>query len=383
MKIVSDKAIPLVEHLFSSIGDVTLLDGRDISKNNLQDADLLLVRTITLVNEALLEASSVKFVASPTSGVDHIDIKYLEENNIGFAHAPGCNSRSVAEYVLSSLLIIAEQNDFKLKDKTVGIIGCGHVGSLVKKFMQALDVKCLLNDPPLKELNSGVEFCELSDFVQADIVTIHAPLTEQGKFKTRHMVNAEFLEMLKPDTTLINTSRGPIVDESALMKHLQSHERFKLVLDVWENEPDINMDLLQRAAISTPHIAGYSLDAKLRASQSIYMESCRFFDSNYDESLARVHYPETESELSISEQDDDMDVIQLAVLTCHDVRSDSASLRREFELNAENRSKFFDELRKSSAMRREFPSMTVNIPEVHASVGPALLALGFKTVIDE
>lgn len=382
MKIVSDKAIPLVERLFSSMGDVILLEGREISQSVIQDADLLLVRTITQVNEVLLKGTNIKFVASATSGVDHVDRKYLEENNIGFAYAPGCNARSVAEYVLSSLFIIAEQNGYSLKDKTVGIIGCGNVGSLVRKFMRVLDVKYLVNDPPLKELASDTEFCELSDIGKADIITLHTPLTEQGKFKTKHMVDAEFLNMLKSDATLINTSRGPVVDERALMKHLQKHEQFKLVLDVWENEPEINMDLLQSATISTPHIAGYSLDAKIRASQTIYMESCKFFDVSYDESMVRVHYPETESELNLSEQKDDMDVIQLAVLTCHDVRSDSASLRREVELNAENRAKFFDELRKSSAMRREFPSMTINIPEVHASLGPTLLSLGFKTVIN-
>ena len=381
MKIVSDKNIPLAEYLFSSIGEVTLLAGRDISVNDLDDADLLLVRTITSVNKELLEGSKVKFVASATSGIDHIDTDYLKENNIGFAHAPGCNSRSVAEYVLSSMLIIAEQNDFSLKNATVGIIGCGHVGSLVRKFMQALDVKCLVNDPPLQEFSVNEQFCELTDFKQADIITIHTPLTEFGPYKTRYMVDDEFLGMLKPDAILINTARGQIIDEKALIAHQLNNDKFKLVLDVWENEPSINMDLLKMVSIGTPHIAGYSLDAKLRATQMIYMQACNFFDSIYDESLCRVHYPETESEISISEQVDDVDVIQLAVLTCHDVRSDSASLRREFEFNADNRATFFEELRKSYATRREFPSMTINIPKKHASIGEVLLSLGFKTVI--
>ena len=201
---------------------------------------------------------------SATSGIDHIDTKYLKKNNIIFVHAPGSNARSVAEYVLSSLFAIAEYENFDISKKTVGIIGYGQVGSKVKYFLESVGTKCLLNDPPLAEQESTESYQELEQILKADIITLHVPLTTGGQYPTSQLINESFLDKLKPNVILINTSRGEVVDESALLSFKATNPDATLILDVWCNEPEININLLKQCFIGTPHIAGYSYDGKLR-----------------------------------------------------------------------------------------------------------------------
>ena len=379
MKIIADKDIPLAEYLFSHIGDVGLIDGRQIKNDDLRDADMLLVRTITPVSAQLLNNTSVKFVASATSGIDHVDVNYLDNQGIAFAHALGCNARSVAEYVLSAIFVLADQEGFDPREKTVGIIGCGHVGSKLQHFLQAIGIQCLLNDPPLKDASGDSQFCGLSEIQGADIISVHVPLIEEGKYATRGLIDDEFLSQLKSNAILLNTSRGDVLDENDLLDFIGNNPKAKVVLDVWANEPEINLDLLRKVSISTPHIAGYSLDSKLRATQTIFRKACEYSGLPCDETLARVHFAETESELTLVEIESDFDAIQMAVLASYDVRSDSASLRRELEISDEARPRFFDELRKTATTRRELAAMTINIPNGNQDLGAMLLSLGFKT----
>ncbi len=353
LKIVADQQIILAQEVFSQFGEVELAYGRSIEQDTVQDADVLLVRSITKVNESLLNNSSVSFVASATSGIDHIDTDYLNKSNISFSHAPGSNARSVAEYVLSSLLVLSEQQGSNLTDKTVGIIGCGQIGSRVKRFMEALGVKCLINDPPLARQDNSYAFVELEELYQADIITLHVPLIMDGQDPTHKLVNKDFLEKLKTDVTIINTSRGEVADESALMAFKQCNSKATLILDVWCNEPKIDINLLKNTFIATPHIAGYSYDGKLKATEMLFHALNTHFD-------AGLEVPDLlNSNQEVINIDDD--AIQLAVLQSYDVRSDAIALGSLIDEKEQERATYFDNLRKNYPIRREFKNRTVQV----------------------
>ncbi len=377
MKIVADRAIPCVETFFSTIGEVVLCDGREITGAELAGAEVLLVRTVTPVNAELLENSSIRLVASATSGHDHVDLAWLQANGIGFAGAPGSNARSVAEYVLSSLFVLADQQEFDLREKSVGIIGCGHVGSTLLSFLETLGVTCLVHDPPLQALGKALPFHPFDEVLTADVVTLHVPLVTDGPYPTAHLVGEDFLSRVRPDVILLNTARGGVVDEKALAGFADAAPHASLVLDVWENEPAIHTGLLQRAAIATPHIAGYSTDGKLRATWSVYRQVCRYFGLACNESLW-PRLPDADiNRIDISAYNTEMDAVQMLVLAAYDVRSDSASLRRILEIDAQSREAFFMQLRNNYPLRREFPAMSALLPENSAGLREKLTRLGF------
>ncbi len=370
LSIVADQQILLAKDVFSKFGDVQLVDGRSIDQQVMKNADILLVRSVTRVNESLLKNSKIKFVGSATSGVDHIDRDYLQKSNIHFSRALGSNARSVAEYVLSSLFVTAEQYDFSLKEKTVGIIGCGQVGSRVKHFMQTLGVKCLLNDPLLAEHASEHCYIELEEVLQADIITLHVPLTSGCKFPTNKLVNKEFLHRLKPDVILVNTSRGEVIDEAELLAFKQENSSATLILDVWCNEPEIDINLLQQTFIATPHIAGYSYDGKLKATEML-LDALNNYTN--EESLeAGLRKPE--QEIAVIDEDD----VQLAVMQSYDVRSDAIELMNLSSIEDEKRAVYFDSLRKKYPIRREFPSRIIQTNKMSHETKQQLQQLGFK-----
>ncbi|MGH8120583.1 MAG: 4-phosphoerythronate dehydrogenase, partial [Gammaproteobacteria bacterium] len=302
-----------------------MLEGRVINPQQVRDADVLLVRSVTRIDAELLSGSTVRFVASATSGIDHVDVDYLQRAGIVFTHAPGCNAEAVVEYVLSSLFVLALQLQFRLADKIVGIIGCGQVGTRLARALTALGVRYLLNDPPLSEIVGGNQYSDLEEVLQADIITLHVPLTDAGRYPTRHLVNEQFLGQLKPGAILINTSRGGVVDESALRQILRQNH-CPVVLDVWENEPDIDRELLAAVAIGTPHIAGYTIDARLRATEMIYHRLCEHLHLSgcWKPETVLVHFPETDVwiDAGVGTQDG----LELAILSHYDVRSDAAAL---------------------------------------------------------
>ncbi len=380
MKIVVDQAIPFVAQLFSTLGDVVLCDGREIVRSDLLDADVLIVRTVTRVNRDLLEGTPVRLVATVTSGDDHVDTQYLQDSNIHFASAPGCNARSVAEYVLSSLFVLAGQKQLDLTELSVGIIGCGHVGTSLYQFLRILGIRCLLNDPPLQLRGSAYPFHRIEEVLGTDIISLHVPLVKTGPYPTRHLLDRERMAGISKQAILINTSRGGVIDEAALLDFIDTAPQSSVVLDVWENEPLISNGLLQKVAISTPHIAGYSTDAKLLGTWTVFRQACRFLNKPVDNSTLPV-IPEPElNRIDLAEYNKPIDAIQMAVLSSYDVRTDSSPLRGMLDVSQNSRAAYFSDLRNKYPVRREFTAMTVSLAGRSDGVQEQLVKLGFKVV---
>lgn len=377
MNILADQQIPFAKEAFQQFGEVTLAHGREIDRKKLGNTDILLVRSITSVNESLLKNTSVQFVGTATSGFEHIDQVYLQDNSIAYAYAPGSNSRSVAEYVLSALLILQEMQGDSLKDKTVAVIGYGHVGSRVARFLQAIGMQCLINDPPLAESSESRVFVSLEEALTADIVSLHVPLTHEGKYASRNLIGREQLEQLKDGAILINTARGGVVDESALMDCIK-RKSLKTIIDVWENEPHINSELLQLAQIATPHIAGYSTDGKLRATDMLYQFACSIFSETPVWRMENVFSESANLTMGMTESRDYLETVKDLVLTAYDVRSDAAGLRGLFEEDESDRGDYFDSLRKDYPVRREFNHITLQSEKMSSELEKAINTLGFQ-----
>ena len=275
MKIVVDDKIPYIQEKLSLLADeVVFLNGSSITASDVRDADALIIRTRTRCDETLLKGSKVQFVATATIGFDHIDADYLRQAGIAWTSCPGCNAASVAQYVESSLLLLQQQKGLSLKEATIGIVGCGHVGSKVKVVAERLGMRTMVCDPLL----GHPEFVTLSDLMcRADIITFHVPLTREGTYATWHMADECFFHHLRPHSYIINTSRGEVVDNLALLSALQDGRVQDAVIDVWEGEPHLNEELLRRVFIGTPHIAGYSADGKANADNMVIDALCHHF----------------------------------------------------------------------------------------------------------
>jgi erythronate-4-phosphate dehydrogenase len=381
MKIIADENIPCVEQAFASLGEVTLLPGRTMQPQQVRDADILLVRSVTPVGRALLEQSSVRFVGSATIGFDHVDRAYLQQRDIGFATAPGCNAISAAEYVVSALLALAERKDFGLAGKSVGIIGCGNVGSRVREKLSVLGMHCMINDPPLQALGGHDDFVSLDEVLQADVITVHVPYTRDGNYPTHHLVDEAVLRKLRPGALFINTSRGAVADNRALDTLLTGRDDLSVVLDVWEGEPAISPSLLQRVDLGTPHIAGYSLDGKLRGTEMIYRSACDWLGQSVQWQAADnlpggsvIDCSETES-LAVTA------MLRKAVFSAYDIRADDARLRAMLALPSAEQPAYFDRLRRNYPVRREFPANSVLVNAAGSECEQVLRELGFPVVV--
>jgi erythronate-4-phosphate dehydrogenase len=364
--------------MFSGLGSLDLVDAGGLCRDAIAGADVLLVRTVTRVDRDLLKGTRVRFVATASSGTDHVDREWLASNDIGFADAGGCNARAVCEYVLSSLASLSRMRKLDLASVRVGIIGAGHVGSLLGRMLAALDIPCLLNDPPLEETTGESIYRPLGELLDSDVLTFHVALTENGAHPTRAMLNDAFLARLRPDVCLINTSRGEILDEAALMKFIDVNPRAIAVLDVWPGEPALNIELLRRTDLGTAHIAGYSLDAKLRATTMIRDAVCRYFGLEAGPALVPRLPPPATPDIPVAAGDADLDVVQSAILASYDVRTDDAQLRALVEMNLPERRGYFMDLRRNYAFRREFPSYRVAAGEGSPSLQRKLSAVGFQ-----
>jgi erythronate-4-phosphate dehydrogenase len=378
MKIIADENIPCVEQAFASLGEVTLLPGRGMQAADVRDADVLLVRSVTRVDASLLDNSAVRFVGSATIGFDHVDRDYLRNRGIGFSTAPGSNATSAAEYVISVLMVLSAQQGFELAGKTVGIIGCGNVGSRVRQRLTALGMHCLVNDPPLQAQGVQDDFVPIEAALQADIVTVHVPLERSGVHPTLHLIDAARLRQLAPGAIFINTSRGAVADNQALDVALEHRDDLTVVLDVWENEPAISTRLLQRVALGTPHIAGYSLDGKLRGTEMIYDAVCRHFDRTVQWRAADAVDAAPAYRLAHDAEEGVLATLREAVLSVYDVREDDARLRATLALSADERSAAFDSLRKNYPIRREFSESTIRMRQPDSQAGTLLEQLGFR-----
>jgi len=278
MKVIIDHKIPYIKEAISRIADeVVFLPGNAFTKEEVRDADALIVRTRTVCNRELLEGSQVKFIATATIGYDHIDTEYCREAGITWTNCPGCNAGSVEQYVHSVLLLLKREKGLDLEKSTIGIVGVGHVGSRVRRMAEGLGMKVLLNDPPRAEQGES-GFVDLETIArECDVITFHTPLSREGKYATFHLVNDEFLLSLKRIPYIINSSRGEVVDTDALLVTLATGKVRDVVIDTWENEPDINQELLDVAFLATPHIAGYSADGKANATRMSLEALCKFF----------------------------------------------------------------------------------------------------------
>lgn len=361
MKIVADENMPLVQELFGSFASVVPVAGRNINRNHLLDADVLLVRSITQVNPDLLQGSKVKFVGSATIGTDHIDQAYLSEQGIQFAYAPGCNAQAVAEYVLTAMAYWGAHRQKDLRQCSVGIIGAGNVGSKVAQVLQLLGIEYALNDPPLEEKGDPRQFVSFQAIQQCDIVTCHVPLTNQGQYVTHHLINQQFLSQMSSGSLLINSSRGPVLDNAAALHCKQAAQDIDCVLDVWENEPNVDMDLLNQSLIATPHIAGYSQEGKIRGTYQLYQAVCQW-QSIEPEFALRDLLPEAPKWNPPAELSADTGFLHQNLRRFYDIKNDDQRMRQQLgqvlEHSGTTIGEEFDNLRKNYPQRLEFLELT-------------------------
>jgi erythronate-4-phosphate dehydrogenase len=279
MLIVADENILSLNSYFGSFGELVSMPGGEIKQQHLLQADALIVRSITKVNAALLEGTRVKFVGTATSGTDHVDLDYLSSQNISFVDAKGSNANAVVDYCFSALAHLVVEQGMKLNGLVFGLIGAGHVGGLFYQKLTQLGCSCQVFDPFL-ELGgnpSGFNFVSLDEVLQADVVSLHVPYTEQGVYPTQNLLNAENLQGLKRDAVLINTSRGGVINADDLLKFLNNRPDVRALVDVWPNEPMPEKKLVELVEIATPHIAGYSAEAKQQATKILAAEFCSYF----------------------------------------------------------------------------------------------------------
>ncbi len=366
MKIVADDKIPFLKGLLEPIADMVYLPGNKFTNKEIADADALLVRTRTQCNTELLSGSNVRFIGTATIGFDHIDTQFCKENAIFWTNAPGCNADSVVQYIISSLFYLSIKNHFSLQGKTIGIVGVGNVGKRVEDACCKLGMTILLNDPPRAELEPG--FVDLQTIAsECDIISFHTPLTFSEKYPTFHLANESFFSLLKKQPIFCNSGRGEVVDSKALKHAFDNKLISEMVIDCWENEPDIDRDILSKATIATPHIAGYSTDGKMNATRMILSSLSDFFKLNID--LSSLKLPPLEKDkIDLDSFLDNR--IENTILKTYNPMDDCIPLKK----TPEN----FELFRGNYGLRREYPAYTIyNATKEEIQL---LEKLGFKIV---
>ena len=288
MKLLIDDAVWGSNQIFSEFGEVFTLPGREIRSESLKDFDALIVRSRTRVDEKLLRDANIKFVGSTVAGLDHIDKNYLEDNAITLSSAQGCNANAVSEYVISAIANLSKDYGFKLSNKTLGIIGVGNVGRRLEVKAKQLGMKTLLNDPPREALEGSDNFTSLDKALSADIVTFHTPLTYSGPHPTYKLLDSHNFKHINNDAIVINAARGGIINETVWEKTQTKAN----IIDCWENEPNINLNLQKSAYWATPHIAGHSIDAKFMGSFMIYKDLCKYIKKPLNDNIEHLINPE-------------------------------------------------------------------------------------------
>ncbi len=373
MKIVCDNKIPFLRGAFEPFAEVVYLPGAQTTPEVVKDADALVTRTRTICNEALLKGSSVKAIATATIGYDHIDTAWCEANGIAWSNAPGCNSWSVKQYISSVLAVLAQRHGLRLDALTLGVVGVGNVGSKVADVGRAFGMRVLLNDPPRERAEGPDAFVDLDTVLaESDIVTVHVPLTRAGEDATWHLFDAARLARMRPSQILINSSRGPVVDNAALKNILLKGGLKAAVLDVWEGEPDLDPELVGLLDISTPHIAGYSADGKANGTtMSVRYLATRLGLPLVDWTASGIPAPPQPLAFTIDASGKTpQEVLSEAILHTYDVRQDSDALRAE--LGA------FERLRGDYMVRREPSAFTLTLSGGGRELAARLELLGFK-----
>ncbi|RBP84792.1 4-phosphoerythronate dehydrogenase [Marinomonas rhizomae] len=380
MKIIADENMPNAKALFSHLGDVELVNGRTLTHEQVKDADVLLVRSVTKVTKLLLEGSSVRFVGSATIGVDHVDLECLAELDVAFSSAPGCNAEAVADYVFSSLSHLYMTKKVSWLNKKIGIIGYGNVGKTVYDRFANIGCQVCVYDPIKEKSRDFANFVTLDEILSCDVISLHAPLTHSGLYATSGMIGREELARLSAGVVVISAGRGGVIDERALLeRHAQLDGNIHLVLDVWDNEPSINQELVAIADIATPHIAGYSKQGREKGTWMVYQALCHYLRLN----LGVVNERDAISAGWISSINANAEALKEEMLArsvqaIYDVARDDARLRYKYRENKEKN--VFDWLRKHYVERDELNTCLIRSHDNDAS--EMMGAIGFSVQIN-
>lgn len=347
LSILADENIPNLNSLCADWADIKTALGRNICASDLEGVDILLVRSVTKVNAKLLANSSVKFVGSATIGIDHIDTDYLTAQGIGFAHAPGSNANGVVDYVMS--IILDHYDNTALQNRTVGVFGHGNVGGRLARCLNHFSIPHVVYDPlitPSTKKTVGCHFVEtLDEIMSCEIISLHVPLTKDGEHPSYHLFNSQRLSQLVDNALLINSSRGPVVNNPDLKNLLNNRSDLNVALDVWEGEPAIDTELYSLCKLGTPHIAGYSLDGKHRGSSTIVSAAMQHFNLNQT--------PDTDGFNTIKLEDlNSLDDYRNALSTIYSAVDESALFKKQL-LSSPNTAEIFDRYRKNYPARRE------------------------------
>ncbi len=378
MKIVADANIPLLADAFGPLGRTHALPADRITPQAVTDADALLVRSVTRVDAPLLDGSRVRFVATATIGTDHVDLEYLASRGIGFASAQGSNARSVAEYVLAALSVLARRQGIRMTEQVLGIVGVGNVGGRLARMAEGLGMTVLRNDPPLARRTRDPCYVPIDALADADVVTLHVPLTREGPDATFHMIGDPLLGRFKRGVTLLNTSRGTVADSEALKAASASGSIGPVVLDVWENEPNIDAQLLSRVDLATPHIAGYSYDGKVNGTRMVVEALCRHFGLQREWDPTPLMPPAAHPRVALPPGLTVDEAVGGAIAAAYDIEADDARLREMLRTPAGQRGDYFTSLRRRYPVRREFPETTVELAAPDPDVAAALEGLAFS-----
>lgn len=379
MRIVCCANMPFAREAFRTLGAVVVVEGRSITADDVRDADVLAIRSTTAVNRELLDGSRVRFVGTATIGTDHMDLAYLGRAGIRWCAAPGCNANSVSEYVTAALLDLARRHAFRLEGRTLGVVGVGNVGRRVVDKARALGMNVLRNDPP-RLRSEGGDFVSLETVLDdADVVTLHVPLTDVGPDATRHMADGAFFSKMRAGALFVNSARGAVLRTDALLSALHRGAVRHAVIDTWEGEPAIRSDLLAAVELGTPHIAGYSFDGKVAGTVMVYREVCRFLDVQPrwtpDCLLPAPTVPEIRTRAAGRDEED---VLHEIVCRVYDIRADHLRLLAGATAPGADLAGHFDGLRRRYPVRREFGCTRVRIPDASARLRRKIHGLGFR-----
>jgi erythronate-4-phosphate dehydrogenase len=377
IKVIADDKIPFLKGVIEDYVDISYLSPTKITNETVKDADALLIRTRTKCNAQLLDYTSVKFIATATIGYDHIDTSYCDSNGIRWLNAPGCNSGSVQQYIASVIFTLAEKHNFSLKQKTIGIVGVGNVGSKVEKIARVFGMKVLLNDPPRERKEGSGKFVSLDKLVEeADIITLHVPLNKSGIDKTFHLAGDQFFEKIKKGKILINSSRGEVIETRAIKKAIRDGRIGASVFDVWENEPYVDQELLNMTDVGTPHIAGYSADGKANGTATCVNALNEYFRLGMKEKWYPAQIPDSKKPKQVhidGTGKSKEEILHECILSTYNVLDDNERLKNSVET--------FEKQRGDYPVRREFPFFYIHLQNGDVTTQEALINLGFNLVL--
>lgn len=380
MKIVCAETVLLGHEAFRSSGETLVIPDREIAREHLLDVDALVVRSKTKVTGDLLSGTPVQFVGTATAGTDHMDLACLEAEGRYWCAAPGCNANSVSEYLVAALLALGGRHAFELAGKTMGVVGCGHVGSRVVNKAEALGMTVLRNDPPLASVSAAPDYLPLESLLaESDIISLHVPHVNHGPWPTVHLADSLFFEQLRPGAVFINTARGSVCDYDALLDAKRGGTVSHMIVDVWSPEPAFRIDVLEVTDLASPHIAGHSFEGKLNGTLACYQELCDFFGlpRSWDVAASLPAPPCRSIELDVQGMGDETALHEI-VRQVYDIETDDALIRRAAARSEIDRSRKFDALRKDYRTRREFSNSSLQLKNARESLSHKARALGFE-----